>query len=370
MRPIALAAVVALLVSATAPAGAAPTGVDDKRREAQRIEREIAQRGERLSIATEEFNKARLARQGLETRLGDLRRERLAAQERWNELKDRFSQRARVLYMHPGSWAQPVLESGSINDLARARVLSGTVLMSDTELLQRTKRARSEVSQREKQLDKLKVQARDNERRLQERQSLVSREVGAQQRVLSSLRGDIATLVEAEQRRRELDEVRAVRSAPRSVAAAAPPAGRPQSSIAPGSNKVKASPGASAAPQKAAAPVKSGAGKAVATAAAQIGKPYKWGGAGPDSFDCSGLTQYAWASAGVSLPHSSQAQYNALPKVDRSQLQPGDLVFFGNPIHHVGIYEGGGSMIAAPQTGEKVRRQSIDRRDYRGAARP
>jgi cell wall-associated NlpC family hydrolase len=79
---------------------------------------------------------------------------------------------------------------------------------------------------------------------------------------------------------------------------------------------------------------------------------------------------YAWRSAGVSLPHSSRAQYASLPHVSRSQLQPGDLVFFGNPIHHVGIYEGGGVMINAPETGEKVRRDSIARSDYAGAARP
>jgi cell wall-associated NlpC family hydrolase len=116
--------------------------------------------------------------------------------------------------------------------------------------------------------------------------------------------------------------------------------------------------------------VKGGAGKAVQTAAAQLGKPYEWAADGPDSYDCSGLTMYAWGSAGVSLPHSSQAQYSSLPHVARSQIQPGDLLFYGSPIHHVGIYEGGGVMINAPETGENVRRDSISRADYVGAARP
>jgi cell wall-associated NlpC family hydrolase len=79
---------------------------------------------------------------------------------------------------------------------------------------------------------------------------------------------------------------------------------------------------------------------------------------------------YAWEAAGVSLVHSSQAQYGSLPHVPKDQLRPGDLVFFGSPIHHVGIYEGGGVMINAPQTGENVRRDSIGRADYAGAARP
>jgi cell wall-associated NlpC family hydrolase len=79
---------------------------------------------------------------------------------------------------------------------------------------------------------------------------------------------------------------------------------------------------------------------------------------------------YAWAAAGVSLPHSSQAQYASLPHVAQSQLQPGDLVFFGSPIHHVGIYAGGGTMIEAPHTGAVVRYRSIYRDDYVGGARP
>ena len=77
-----------------------------------------------------------------------------------------------------------------------------------------------------------------------------------------------------------------------------------------------------------------------------------------------------WGKAGVSLPHSSGAQYASLPHVGRAQLRAGDLVFFGSPIHHVGIYEGGGVMINAPETGENVRRDSIARADYAGAARP
>jgi cell wall-associated NlpC family hydrolase len=102
----------------------------------------------------------------------------------------------------------------------------------------------------------------------------------------------------------------------------------------------------------------------------QIGKPYKWGGAGPNSYDCSGLTMWAWAHAGVSLPHSSKAQYSSLPHVSLSQLAPGDLIFYGSPIHHVGIYKGGGVMVHAPQSGETVREESIYYSRPVGAARP
>ena len=79
---------------------------------------------------------------------------------------------------------------------------------------------------------------------------------------------------------------------------------------------------------------------------------------------------YVWGKAGVGLPHSSQAQFDSTPHVSRSALQPGDLVFFGSPIHHVGIYIGGGDMIAAPHSGDVVKIQAIDRQDYVGAVRP
>ncbi|MDQ1710275.1 MAG: peptidoglycan DL-endopeptidase CwlO [Frankiaceae bacterium] len=108
---------------------------------------------------------------------------------------------------------------------------------------------------------------------------------------------------------------------------------------------------------------------AVRAAYAQLGKPYVWAADGPGSFDCSGLTMYVWARAGDYLPHSSRAQFGQGQRVSRSELQPGDLVFFGSPIHHVGIYVGGGEYIAAPQTGDVVSVRSMGRGDYAGAVR-
>ena len=111
-------------------------------------------------------------------------------------------------------------------------------------------------------------------------------------------------------------------------------------------------------------------GQAVALAYRFLGVPYVWGGATPLGFDCSGLTMWAWAHAGVSLPHSSAMQYAVLPHVDRSQLQPGDLLFFYSPIHHVAIYLGHGRMIHAPHTGDHVRIQRVYWQYFVGAARP
>jgi cell wall-associated NlpC family hydrolase len=111
--------------------------------------------------------------------------------------------------------------------------------------------------------------------------------------------------------------------------------------------------------------------KAVQFALAQVGKPYSWGAAGPGAYDCSGLTMSAWAHAGVSLPHSAADQYNYGHHVSRSQLEPGDLIFFYQPIGHVTIYIGNGLMVSAPTEGQNVSVVPLSafNGDYTGATR-
>jgi cell wall-associated NlpC family hydrolase len=110
-------------------------------------------------------------------------------------------------------------------------------------------------------------------------------------------------------------------------------------------------------------------GKAMEIALDQRGKPYIWAAAGPDSFDCSGLVLYSYAQAGMpGLPHSSQIQSTMGVAVSRADLEPGDLVFFGDPVHHVGIYVGDGLMVNAPNFGEDVKVEPLFS-DYSGARR-
>jgi cell wall-associated NlpC family hydrolase len=116
----------------------------------------------------------------------------------------------------------------------------------------------------------------------------------------------------------------------------------------------------SAAPAGSVVAGSAAAQKAVDTALAQLGDPYVWAASGPNSFDCSGLTQYAYAAAGVSLPHSSSAQSKMGAAVSRDALQPGDLVFFYSPVSHVGMYIGNGQMVHASTSGEPVKISSVD----------
>ena len=118
-------------------------------------------------------------------------------------------------------------------------------------------------------------------------------------------------------------------------------------------------------------PANGRAGIAVQAALDQMGDSYSWGADGPSSFDCSGLMMYAWGKAGVSLPHSSQAQASEGRRVSRANLMPGDLVFFGSPIHHVGMYIGNGRMVHAPRPGKSVQINDVDYMSgYAGAVRP
>ncbi|HEY0773171.1 MAG TPA: NlpC/P60 family protein [Nocardioidaceae bacterium] len=123
-----------------------------------------------------------------------------------------------------------------------------------------------------------------------------------------------------------------------------------------------------AAPQPAA--VSGSAAAVVDYALAQVGKAYVWGAAGPDSYDCSGLTLMAWAQAGVSLPHSASSQMSSGTPVSQSELQPGDLVFYYSPVSHVGIYIGNGQIVHAanPSTGVGV--TTVNSMPYSGAVRP
>ncbi|MFJ7151904.1 NlpC/P60 family protein [Streptomyces sp. NPDC100445] len=111
------------------------------------------------------------------------------------------------------------------------------------------------------------------------------------------------------------------------------------------------------------------AAAAVAYAFGKLGSPYVWGATGPDAFDCSGLVQAAYRSAGVSLPRTTYAQIGAGRRVSRSELQPGDLVFFYSGISHVGIYVGGGQMIHAPNPSAPVRLAPVDQMPFAGATR-
>jgi cell wall-associated NlpC family hydrolase len=207
------------------------------------------------------------------------------------------------------------------------------------------------------------VSAREQAAALATQQEQVQTELAQAQQQLTTLIGERAAADRAAQ----------VTRAAAPPAPAAPPAGPP----APAGNTEEAGAGNASAAQR-----------AIDAAMAQRGLPYAWGGGGsrgpgpgqdPDEgvigFDCSGLTQYAYARAGISIPRNSRAQYASLPKVDSDDLEPGDLVFWGTPatpggITHVALYLGGGRVVQAPQSGDVIKVSDMWWRNYVGAVRP
>jgi cell wall-associated NlpC family hydrolase len=199
-----------------------------------------------------------------------------------------------------------------------------------------------------------------------------------EERLLGQLRARERAIIKAARARaarlaaeRRAAALRAQQAAERRAAQqlrSAPPAPSPAPAPAPAPAPMPVSSGPVAAA--------GGARVAVQWAYRELGKPYVWAAAGPNSFDCSGLTMYVWGKAGVALGHFTGDQWNEGTHVSQSQLEPGDLVFFAynvhNPatIHHVGIYVGGGNMIDAPFTGADVRVEPYDRSDFIGAVRP
>jgi cell wall-associated NlpC family hydrolase len=128
---------------------------------------------------------------------------------------------------------------------------------------------------------------------------------------------------------------------------------------------------AASAPAAAPAAAPNGAAqKAVDTALAQQGDPYRWGATGPGAFDCSGLTTFAYKAAGIDLPRVSRAQSAHGTPVAKSDLRPGDLVFFYSPVSHVGMYIGNGQIVHAPSWGSTVKVVALDSMpSYSGARR-
>ncbi|GAA1827784.1 hypothetical protein GCM10009772_01940 [Pseudonocardia alni subsp. carboxydivorans] len=169
----------------------------------------------------------------------------------------------------------------------------------------------------------------------------------------------------------------AATAAPTDAASAAPAAETVTRDVAPAANVLPAlgsnpaalsvsSAAQAAAPAAQAAAARSGA---MSTAMAQLGKPYRWGATGPSAFDCSGLVHYAFSKAGKDLPRTSRAQAQVGTPVSKSNLKPGDLVFFYSPVSHVGIYIGGGQIVHASTSGQPVKISDIDRMPFNSARR-
>ncbi|MDI6711922.1 MAG: NlpC/P60 family protein [Anaerosomatales bacterium] len=318
---------------AAAPVTAAATPAESKRQQAERVRAEIAALDEKIEIAAEEYNDAQLAYEAVTGKLRKTERrlKDLGAQQR--SLEKRLGTRAREMYREgPLGTLDLLFGATTFEDFVTAWDLLKSMNQQDAEAVAALKRTRSELAKSQAELKRQQAEARQHRDIMAARKRSIEAQLAERKRRLAGLEDEIAR-IEAEERERE------------------------RRSWTP--------------PPDLGDPVRAPRGSVVEIALSKLGAPYRWGAAGPDAFDCSGFTMWVYAQVGVSLPHSSRAQYGCGERVSRANLRPGDLVFFGRSrIHHVGIYIGGNRYVHAPHTGDVVRISSLDRADYVGACRP
>lgn len=275
--------------------------------------------------------------------------------------------------------AASMLEASDAAEAGRRAIYLEFAERGHRAALEDYRHARVELDHEATELQAARAEAAELREELHARAERIDAESAEQQERLASLREQVA---EREARQQAARERAAAEQAASEAAAAQDASANTSANTSEVASRGDAAPASRSASDEAAEPAAepaSGetpttsseqANAAVEAAMSRRGKPYEWGATGPDRFDCSGLTQWSYKQAGVDIPRSSRAQYAGLPKVSRSELRPGDLVFFGDPIHHMGMYIGDGQMVEAPYSGQSVRVRAMDRSDYAGAARP
>jgi cell wall-associated NlpC family hydrolase len=292
-----------------------------------------------LEIATENYNAAlerlNATKKKLDVTEADLKNAQAAYDTQAKSLEDRV----RLMYSDETAFEslRILLDSKSFSDFIQRVTFITTISEKDAELAVTLANQRDSVQQALVDLKDSKLEAEQLEFNLKARRIEIQLRIQERQQMLASAQSDLLALLGNEQTRRQADEALLLQQ----IVSGASGVG------------IKVVPGSPAE-----------------TALAYHGIPYLWGGATPSGFDCSGLVLYVFAQHGVNLPHYSGDQFQLGLPVQPADLQSGDVVFFGSPVHHVGIYLGNDYFIHAPRTGDYVKVSKLsDRHDFAGARR-
>jgi peptidoglycan DL-endopeptidase CwlO len=334
--------IAALLLAATA-ANADPGGVAAKRAQAQQVLAQIQQIDNSLGAAVEAYNLANVRLHKIEGDQRENRRQLKLTQKGLKVAQAALAARLVSAYTstEDNSTLSVLLGSTSFDDMLNRIEAVNSTSQQDASIVQQVTSFKAAVQHHRAELKKAHDQQQGivAEKAAQKRH--IESQLASRRQLLSSIKGQIAQMKAAEA------------AAQRRLAAAAQArlaTAQPASAVGVGVS-VSTPEGSTVAPPNV-------HGGVVGIAMQYLGVPYVWGGSSPRGFDCSGLVSYVFAQIGVSLPHSSYAQFGMGTAVSISQLQPGDLVFFTGA-SHVGIYIGGGQFIHAPHTGDVVKISSL-----------
>jgi cell wall-associated NlpC family hydrolase len=353
-----LCAPVALTASANA------SSVQTLQQQAAHIVAEINANGNRISDLDEQINDARIHLTSLKAQIHRTQLQIASAQHTVDHLHGAVVARATALYRGVGGTTLMPQTASSVEQQGAMNVYSEAAASQDQQRIDKYRDARDASTRAKAKLDAAERSQQAQLSSLEASEDQIVKLNAKEHSLLNQKNAQLQQAIVAQQQAEAAAAQRAAAAKARAAAAQAAAATHRRSHHSSLGTSSDASFGPIPLPA-------SGAARAVAVAENQIGSPYQWGADGPGSFDCSGLTKFAWAAAGVSLVHSSAGQYASLPHIPIGDAQPGDLVFFGHPIHHVGMVIGGGMMVEAPFTGADVREASyITRGDLVGAARP
>ena len=339
-----LAAFLAAVGSGSVKTAAADPTVSEKRAQAEDVLSQIREIDSQLSHAVEAFNLANLRLEQIDADLVTNTRHLGIARKSLKSSQGHLSRRLVSLYVNgaQSSGLEVLLGAESLDELLNRLDAVDRVTAQDAKVLGDVKTFKAEVQTRKAKLQRARTaQAREVAERAAQ-QSAIQAQLREREQMLASVREEIEQLEAAEARRQER-----LQAAARARVAALALQPEDQETIAPSIE------------QTVAAPVPDARyGGVVGIAMHFLGVPYRWGGADPSGFDCSGFSMYVFAQVGVSLPHHAASQYGLGTPVSQDQLQAGDLVFF-NGLGHMGIYIGGGQFIHAPHTGDFVKISSL-----------
>ena len=349
----AAAAGVLLLVAASASAQT----ITSKRAQAEAIMAEVESMNGNLAQTIEAYNYANIELDRIEGDLATNAKHLVAARKSLVVANARIAERLRDLYVNGegDDTLQVILGSSTLDDIIARLDAIERVSSQDSQILSAVKQYRKEVETRRSNLQDARAdQAQIMADQAAQKQSIES-QIAEQNRLLESVKDEIAEMRAEEARRQaELAAQARARLAAQQLAA--------QQAQDVADQGYAATDFADTAIPVAPLPDGSKASQVIAVAMQYLGVPYVWGGASPSQgFDCSGLTTYAFAQIGISLPHHAASQYGYGTPVSPEDLQPADLVFF-NGLGHMGMYIGGGQFIHAPHTGDVVKISSIS--DY------